>query len=143
MDQLAEFVANHPILVGAFAVIVGLLIAKLWAGATAAGDAVSPAEAVRLVNHEDALVVDLREAADFKRGHIVGARHLPYSQLEQRLGEIEGARARPVVLACDSGAIAGKAAGVLRKAGFERVYRLRGGMLAWQNDNLPLARGSE
>ncbi|HHH47663.1 MAG TPA: rhodanese-like domain-containing protein [Gammaproteobacteria bacterium] len=101
---------------------------------------VDPAEAVNLINHDNALVLDVREANEYQSGHILNARHIPQSALAKRLDELEKERNRPIILVCRSGSRSGHVAGMLKKHGFEKVYNLSGGIMAWQNANLPLTR---
>lgn len=94
-------------------------------------------EAVMLFNHEDALILDVRENSEFADGHIAKAKHLPVGQLKTRLGELEKFKGKPIVAVCRSGNRSGHACGILRKAGFENVYNLAGGMGAWEQAGLP------
>lgn len=93
---------------------------------------VGPSEAARLVEQEGAVLIDVRERSEWSRGHIPGARHLPLGQLAVRLPELEDLRTRPVVVQCQSGTRSAMAARMLRQAGFERVYNLGGGLMAWR-----------
>ena len=101
---------------------------------------VGPAEAVRLINDEDALVLDVRTGGEFAAGHVPGARHLPLDRLPGRLEELAPWRERPVVVCCRSGQRAARAAALLQRAGFRRVHKLSGGLLAWEEAGLPLRR---
>jgi rhodanese-related sulfurtransferase len=139
--ELAAFAGRHPILVPIFVV---LTLAILWVEAMRllrGGRQLAPAALTALVNREDALVVDVRAAADFEKGHIPGAKSLPLAQVEPGQKLLAAAKSRPVVLVCKSGQSADGAAGKLRKAGFERVFVLAGGIDGWQQAGLPLARG--
>jgi rhodanese-related sulfurtransferase len=98
---------------------------------------IGPQEAVMLFNHEDALILDVRENSEFADGHIAKAKHMPMGQLKTRLGELEKHKGKPIVAVCRSGNRSGHACGILRKAGFENVYNLAGGMGAWEQANLP------
>ena len=138
MEQLIEFVTNHWMLSVAFVVVAGMLMANLWGGAVAAGTQVGTADAIKLINHEHALVLDVREAAEFNKGHILDAVNLPMSKFEERLAEFNEDRDRAIVVCCATGSVAGRASGSMKKAGFSKLHRLRGGMAAWQTDNLPL-----
>jgi len=82
-------------------------------------------------------IVDVRDAEEFAGplGHIAGAQLLPLGELEQRAGELS--KERPVVAVCRAGARSAQAAALLRKAGFEKVANLAGGMLRWRAQNLP------
>ncbi|MFT3897590.1 MAG: rhodanese-like domain-containing protein [Thermomonas sp.] len=139
--ELAAFAGRHTILFPLFAV---LTLAILWVEATRllrGGRQLAPAALTALVNREDALVVDVRAAADFEKGHIPGAKSLPLAQVEPEHRLLALAKSRPVVLVCKAGQSAEGAAGKLRKAGFERVFVLAGGIDGWQQAGLPLARG--
>ncbi|MBB3190118.1 rhodanese-like domain-containing protein [Halomonas cerina] len=138
IDQLFEFVQNHPLLVAAFLLVLAAWIAYEVRASSASG--VSPSEATRLINREDAVVVDLREAGDFKAGHIAGARNLPQSRLDERLTELNKFKDKPVIVVCKHGQSSGAAQAKLTKAGFERALKLKGGMTQWQADGLPVVR---
>ena len=139
MDQIIEFAGNHLGLVIALVVILALLIQNLLSGA-GGRDSVDAARATELINHEDGVVVDVRPMADFNQGHIIGSINIPGSGFANQLKQLEKYKSRPVIVSCRSGAQSAQACATLRKAGFEKVHNLRGGVLAWQNANLPLTR---
>jgi rhodanese-related sulfurtransferase len=88
-------------------------------------------------------VVDVREADEFAGplGHIEGAILLPLGALAARAGELD--RARPIVTVCRSGARSAQATVLLKKAGFEQVANLSGGMLRWRTQRLAVEGGTE
>ncbi|MDD4881402.1 MAG: rhodanese-like domain-containing protein [Gallionellaceae bacterium] len=98
---------------------------------------VGPQEAVMLFNHEDALVLDVRENSEYADGHIGKSKHIPLGQLKNQLTSLEKYKAKPVVVVCRTGSRSGHACGVLRKAGFENVSNLAGGISAWEQAGLP------
>jgi rhodanese-related sulfurtransferase len=98
---------------------------------------VGPQEAVRLYNQEDALVLDVREQSEWKDGHIANARHLPLGQLGKRLTELDKFKDKPIIAVCRVGNRSAHACAVLKKAGFEKLYNLDGGMSAWEQAGLP------
>jgi rhodanese-related sulfurtransferase len=134
MQLFLEFAAQQWILIAALMASVGMLIAH---EARKAGPALSPQQAINLVNAEGGVFVDLRDAAAFKKGHIVDAIHLPAAKVVERKGELEAYRDKPVVLVCNMGQQAGAAAKQLRAAGFDRVFKMAGGMIEWSNLQLP------
>lgn len=140
MQQLIEFAGNHPFLVGALFVLAVLAIAN-EIRLRAAGAQASPAEAVRLIN-DGATVIDVRGAGPFAAGHIAGARNVPMSELGTQLESIGKRKDRPVLVYCDMGGQSGKAAAALRRAAFAEVYNLKGGLVGWQRENLPLETGA-
>ncbi|NOT17231.1 MAG: rhodanese-like domain-containing protein [Sulfuriferula sp.] len=106
-------------------------------GKLGGGQEVDATEAVRLINHENALILDVREANEFSSGHIANAKHIPGGQLANSLKTLEKHKDQTIVVNCRSGARSAMACGVLRKNGFTKVYNLKGGIVAWQNANLP------
>jgi rhodanese-related sulfurtransferase len=103
-------------------------------------DSLSPLDATLKINRDDALVVDVRTQDEFARGHIVGARHVPMADLERRLAELGKQKSRPIILCCQSGARSASALTTLRKAGFEQVFNLRGGLQEWERAGQPVSR---
>lgn len=108
-----------------------------------AGSAVSvgTAEAVRLINREKAVLVDVGESREFESEHAANALNVPFGQLAGS-GELPKNKATPVVLLCPSGARAGRAAGLLRKQGYEKACAVAGGTRAWREASLPIERGA-
>jgi rhodanese-related sulfurtransferase len=132
--------AQDNIFLIAVAFISGAML--IWPMVRRTGGAnVSTHEATVLINQQDAIVVDVREPKDYGNGHIINARNIPLSQLEQRMKDLERHKAKPVIVHCDTGNKSGAAAGVLRRNGFEKVYSLSGGLAAWRQAGLPTAKG--
>lgn len=98
---------------------------------------IGPQEAVLLFNHDDALVLDVREPSEWADGHIAGARHIPLGQLKNRVDDLEKHKGKPVIAVCRSGNRSAHACGLLKKAGFENVNNLAGGMVAWEQAGMP------
>lgn len=140
MDQAFEFIGNHAILVGTFAMLLALFVRNEM---SRGGQTATAQELVNLVNRENALVLDLRDAAEFAQGHIVDAVNIPHASVASRLSELEKHKGRPVALVCKAGQHSGSAGTILRKSGFERVLRLTGGMAEWRNQNLPVVKGRD
>ena len=98
---------------------------------------IGPQEAVLLFNHEDALVLDVREQSEWADGHIAKAKHIPLGQLKNRIGDLEKYKGKPIVAVCRSGNRSAHACGLLKKSGFENLHNLAGGMVAWDQAGLP------
>jgi rhodanese-related sulfurtransferase len=102
-------------------------------------------EAVRLINREKAVLIDVSEPEEFAKGHANGARNVPISKLE---GKLEGSKdlpsnkALPLVVVCPTGSRAARAAGLLRKAGYEKAQPLAGGLDAWREAKLPVEKSA-
>ena len=141
LEELLDFAGRNQllvlILVGITLALVYTEVARLFRGFKS----LRPGELAPLVNQENALVVDLRPIADFDKGHIAGSKNVTMSQFDPESKQLNSAKGLPVVLVCKTGQTATGAAARLKKAGFERVYVLDGGITAWQDAQLPLARG--
>ncbi|MCE5181291.1 MAG: rhodanese-like domain-containing protein [Betaproteobacteria bacterium] len=96
-------------------------------------------EATQLINHQNAVVLDVREDSEFYAGHIPHSVHVPLGQLAKH-PEMEKYKDRPIIAICRSGMRSGHACSVLRKNGFEQVYNLSGGIAAWQQANMPMEK---
>ena len=103
-------------------------------------DAVSPQQAVLLVNRENAVIVDVREKTEFAAGHLPAARNIPLKEIEARSSELKKFMKRPLIVVCQSGNRSRNALDALRKAGFERVVNLDGGFAAWLQAGQPISR---
>jgi rhodanese-related sulfurtransferase len=91
-------------------------------------------------NHSDALVLDLRTAADFKTGHIKGSRNVPLKEVSKELEKLSSYKDKPILVYCNSGSTATSAIRSLKNAGFEKINNLEGGIIAWKEANLPLSK---
>ncbi len=138
MALFIEFLAQQWILVGALLSCVLLLS---FHESRRAGKALSPQQLTYLVNREEAVVVDLREAKDYKQGHIVDAVNIPFNKANERLSELERYRDRPMVLVCKMGHSSSALGKTLASKGFDKVHRLGGGMMEWENMQLPVVKG--
>lgn len=140
-EELWAFAGRQPVysiaLVGLTIAIIGNEISRLFRGYKS----LVPAQVTTLINQENALVVDLRPYADFQKGHIAGSKNVLMSQFDPESKQLAPAKALPIVLVCQSGITVVGAAKRLKKAGFERVHILDGGIAAWQQAELPLVKG--
>ena len=98
------------------------------------------AEAVTLINRSHALVLDVRDDAEFANGHITDAKHIPVADLATRLGELKKYKSKAILVNCQRGARSAKACDILRKAEFTQVHNLHGGLNAWLAAKLPVVQ---
>lgn len=141
MQRFLEFVGNHPLLWALFAVLlIALVVTEMRARARGSFNLAS-FEFTRQLNAGEALLIDLRASADFDRGHIRGARHLIPSQVDPEAKDLVKYKDGTVLVYCQSGITSGDVVDRLLKAGYTRVYALKGGITAWLQDQLPLERG--
>lgn len=137
---MLEFLLKNWYLVLA-ALVSGALL--LWPQLKGKGgaSAVGTNEAVRLVNRERALLIDISEPAEFAAGHPAGARNVPFGQLEGSK-DLPSNKTLPLVLVCPNGSRASRAVALLNKAGYARVQSLAGGFRAWREANLPVEKSA-
>jgi len=140
MEKIPEFIANHLFL---FSLLIGILALLLW---NIFGNAVSgvleltPMEATRKVNHEKAVILDVRPEKEYAEGHIINAINIPFEKLSEQHKELIKNKERPVIICCRTGTDSVRAARVLKQQGFDQLYCLKGGLQAWRNASLPLLR---
>jgi len=137
MDRFLEFVVNHYIL---FGLLIALIAAYIATEMSRGGQAVSPQALSGLANRENARIIDVRDVAEFKAGHITGSENIPYSRIGERLEELKKDLERPIVIVCNLGQVAGAVGRQLKAAGLTRVYKLEGGISNWKGQSLPLVK---
>ncbi|NOQ79706.1 MAG: rhodanese-like domain-containing protein [Gammaproteobacteria bacterium] len=138
MEHLNEFVTTNWIMILMWVFLLGMIINSFLKSSSD----ISPQQAVQLMSHENgSLVLDVREDSEYQSGHIKDSIHIPMGALASRVGELEKYKNKNVILGCRSGSRSGRACSILKKHGFEKVHNLRGGVLAWENDNLPMQKG--
>ncbi|MES2074442.1 MAG: rhodanese-like domain-containing protein [Pseudomonadota bacterium] len=114
--------------------------ALLWPLLTQRGKRASALEVTQLINRGKAAIVDVREAKEFADGHLPDAKNIPLAELATRMGELDKFKSKSVIVVCQSGARAAKAANQLQQAGFAEVLNLEGGVAAWKSAGLPIAK---
>jgi len=135
-----QFLINNSWLVG-LALVSGIML--LWPMLKrGAGGVVSvtPNEAVLLINRANAVVLDVRDDAEFAGGHITDARHIPLAQLTERIKEIQKFKNQPILVNCRAGTRSAKACDILRANQFTQVHNLQGGLNAWTQAKLPVVK---
>ena len=140
MAQLIEFATNNLILVSALAVITALII-KTEIGLKLTNiQQLNVNEAVRLMNDNDVVVLDVRESNEYNTGHIRDSIHIPMTSLVKRLTELDKFKNKQILAYCRSGSRSNSACRTLSKQGFETVSNLAGGIMSWSNANLPISK---
>jgi rhodanese-related sulfurtransferase len=140
INQISEFFTNHLLLVMAFFAILAMLIGGELRRRFSNVREITPGEATRMLNHENAIMVDMRSDKEYREGHIVNAIHTPVDK-KGTSGKLEKYRDRSLIVYCRSGQQSAKLSGQLSKQGYTSVYNLKGGVLAWQQADLPLSKG--
>ena len=137
---MSFFVENWILILVAFvsgAMLVWPMVNKAAGGPAAVGTS----EAVRLINREKGVLIDVGEPNEYAQGHATGARNIPFGQVEGSK-DLPSNKALPIILLCPTGARAGRAAGLLRKAGYEKAVSVQGGNAAWREAQLPMEKSA-
>ena len=143
VQQFFEFIGNHPLLFGTLIFVVSWLVWDIVREQIYGSGSLLPHEATLLINHEDAVILDVREEKEYKQGHILNSLHVPLSLLSGKMNRLEKYRNRPIIASCMTGSRSSRVCTQLKKNGFQKVYNLKGGIYAWQNANLPLTRNTK
>jgi len=142
MDKFLEFASNHVLLVSALMVSFFVLVFSELRRKASGLVNVDAGDAVKLINN-DAIVIDIRSADNYARGHIVNAKNIPNDELDGKLDQLQQHKGTPIVAVCDAGVTTTGAVNKLRAAGFESVFGLKGGMTGWAQAGLPVVTGKK
>ena len=142
LESRLEFIQQN-ILYVVMAVISGALTIFSFLIRPPSQKSVSPNQVTQLINREDALVLDVREAGEYSAGHLTDSRNIPLAQLVDRASELDRFKTVPVIVVCQTGARSGGAVKQLEKLDFANVHDLAGGVNAWREAGLPLKKGSK
>jgi rhodanese-related sulfurtransferase len=140
LTQITEFSANHTLLVGGFVALLVAVFINEFKQASQNFSKLTPAGAIQLINNEDAIMLDVREPGETTAGKIAKAIQIPVGSVGKRVGELDKHKDKHVIVYCKTGARSGLACKELNKAGFDKVYNLNGGIMAWQEAHLPVSR---
>ena len=138
MDQLVEFADNNRLLVLALLISWAAVMFYEFRLKAATVSQVSASDAVRIIN-KGAMIIDVRSSDAYETGHIVNAKNIALDAIEADQ-DIHKKKNKPLLTVCENGMSSGKAANLLRKAGYESVFSLKGGLKQWRTDNLPLVK---
>lgn len=140
MEQLIEFAGDNLLWVTLWLALLLLLVWNMFGPALMGVSQIEPMEMTRLINHERALVLDVRRAEDYDRGHVINAINIPEQELAARKQELKKSRDKPVIVYDQNGTSTTRALKLLKEDGFSQTYSLKGGITAWQRASLPLTQ---
>lgn len=141
MQQFIEFIGNHPILATIWVVLFLWLIFSFINSHFSPIKDISTHDATMLMNRSDAVTLDIRAPAEFKKGHILGAKTLSQEQVNKAdFKSLEKFKSKPIIVVCAMGVSARRTASQLVKAGFPQVSVLKGGMNTWNGEGLPVKK---
>lgn len=139
MERLLEYATNHPWLVSATVLALILVLAFELRARQNEFAAVSPQDAIRLMN-QGALVLDLRRPEAYAEGHLSGARRMDSAEILKAGETLKKYKEKAVVVYCDSGSLGASAARILAGQGFTKAVNLRGGLAGWRTEGLPVSK---
>ena len=139
MQDITSFIQHHWILNAGLFVVLFLLIMLEFIKLKRSATRLSPTQVIQFINHQNAVIVDIRSPEIFASGHIVGALSIPFSDFENKLKKIEKLKVQPIILVCATGAESLRAATTLEKRGFN-VHILNGGIRNWRAADMPLVK---
>jgi rhodanese-related sulfurtransferase len=140
MQEYIEFAGRHVLLFVALAAVIILIIVSELKRFTKGYKEVLPAEAVMLINKQDALVLDVREANELGQGTIIDSKHIALGALDDKISSLPSDKEKPIVVFCKMGNRSAQAAKLLLKNSYTNVFSLKGGFTAWVNDQLPITK---
>lgn len=141
IQQFIEFVGNNPILSSVWVGLAVFIIYGFISAKISPVKELSTHDATLLMNKEDAVLLDIRPAAEYKKGHILGATQLKQEQISKaEFAALEKNKDKPIIVICAMGMTSKRTASQMLKAGFEKVSVLKGGMNAWQGASLPVSK---
>lgn len=142
MQEIMQFAGNHTILALAWVILLVLVIVSTFKGMFSKVKVISRGETTRLINREEAVVVDVRGRDDYRKGHISNAINVLAADIKKgSFSELEKHKAQPLIVVCASGTSAAESAAQLNAAGYQQVYVMKEGVAGWSSENLPLVSG--
>ena len=137
MELILRFIIEQWILVLALFICLTMLIRN---ENQKSGSALSPQQAIKIVNQENGIFLDVRDLHEFKNGHIVAALNIPFNKLSEQLPQIEKYKDQPIIVVCKMGHQSGAGCKQLKSEGFQRIFKMTGGMFEWENLQLPIVK---
>lgn len=142
MQEIMQFIGRHQYLSIAWIALLAAVLYTTFKGMLSKVKTITRTETTRLINKENAMIVDIRQHDDFRKGHIVSAVNMLPNEIKSgNFGELEKHKSRPVVIVDANGSSTQEVAASLVKAGFDQVYQMKEGITGWSGENLPLVRG--
>lgn len=139
-DNIAGFISENIFLISLASGLIVFILINESKRAFCKFEEIGPEEAVKLLNHKETVMLDVRESNELSTGTIRDAKRYPASTFSAKLTELEAHKDHPVVAFCSNGLKAVKICNVLTKNGFQHVYHLKGGLTGWVEANLPVVK---
>lgn len=142
MKEILDFFMQHWQLSCVFILVVSAYLVYEYM-LSANDEDISPEQAVALINHEHGVVIDVRTATEFNNGHILHSINIDANEPDTKFKKINKYASKPVIVVCATGRRSAHCLKRMKDQGYERVYNLSGGIVAWNNAGLPLVNGEK
>lgn len=139
MQDFITFLSNHPMLTLAAIILLILLMIIEFIRAKRSGGNISPLQVTQMINHDNAVLIDLRPNDVYRNGHIIDALSMTMKDVTENTKKIEKFKSRPIIIVCQTGTESQKIAALLLKRGYN-AHALAGGMRAWSEAQMPLVK---
>ena len=140
MGQLSQFITHHWELCLALLGILLVIAINEFYEQKKGAKALSPIATVHKINHDNAVIIDVRELEPYRAGHIIDSIRVSPDDVKQK--HLDKYKKKPIILVCARGVQSAALATTLQKQGFaEPIMVLAGGIAAWQAASLPLVKG--
>jgi len=116
-----------------------LVYSFIWRESSKGGKSISYHQLTRLINGDQATVLDVRDSKEFSNGHIAGAINIPAVKIKERISELEAKKDKLIVIVDKMGQHSGAVGRDLTRRGFT-INRLSGGMTEWVTEKLPVIK---
>ena len=136
--MFAEFVSQNVLWVAAFVVVANLLVFSILQSNVRGVKVVPALQLPQLQRDRNHVIIDVNEAAQFNQSHIPDAKNFPLSAINADNKDLIALKEKTTIIVCQSGSRSSKAARQLQALGFTNLHILRGGLLAWTKENLPV-----
>jgi len=143
MELYIEFASNHWMLVTAFLAVTYFLIHDIIETSLRKYKSISPMLTVTRLNSANPIILDVRDAGEYKKGHLADAIHIPLTSLDNSMKKIELYKSDEVIVTCQTGMRSTSACDKLIKEGFTNVFNMTGGMQSWEENKLPVVTGKK
>ena len=141
MEEWVVFITNHWILASLLGVaLTAFIVNEIIGGYFGSKGSVSTEIAVQMINHQQAVVFDVRTPVEFSAGHILGAEHLSAITLDKKMSHLQKYLKQPIIIATATGQDTAKMSGLLQAKGFLQIFLLRGGLQAWKSAGMPVIK---
>lgn len=142
-EQILEFSSNHLLLVASFIALLAVILFIEYRNLTQNFTSIGPSAAITVINNENPVLLDVREMNELGDGMLRDSVHIPLSAVNKRLSEMDKYRDRPVLVYCRSGNRSGSVCRSLNGRGFDKVFNLSGGIMAWRDAHLPISKKTD